>query len=58
MIAGKCMIAAGGGGGVNGDLDGKDPGMTLAIAWGLYLVLLVVLGVLLLRGTSDSTSER
>jgi hypothetical protein len=37
---------------------GKHHRVTLAIAWGLYLVLLVVLGVLLLRGEPDSPSER
>lgn len=37
---------------------GKHPSVTLAIAWGLYLVLLGVLGVLLLRGDQNHTSER
>jgi hypothetical protein len=33
-------------------------GVTVAIAWGMYLVLLVVLCVVLLRGGSDSGSPR
>jgi hypothetical protein len=42
---------------VDGDLDGKHPSVTIAIAWGLYLVLLVALGVLLLRGDRDQRSD-
>jgi len=33
---------------------GKHGGVTIAIAWGLYAVLLVVLGVVLLRGERDA----
>jgi hypothetical protein len=37
---------------------GNLQSMTVAIAWGMYLVLLVVLCVVLLRGGSDSGSPR
>lgn len=37
---------------------GKLDHVTIAISWGLYLVLLVALGVVLLRGDGDGDGDR